>query len=154
MNAVELLIFDLDGTLIDSKKDIANSVNMTFRDVGLPEKPHGEIYGYVGNGVRQLIRDAVASEDNNLIERSLQIFETHYLTHLLDETRLYPGIEAVFRHYGEKKMALVTNKPTKYTTKIIEGLNVDGLFDIVIGGRSDIQLKPHPEMILRTLEVL
>lgn len=64
---IKLLIFDLDGTLIDSKKDIAHSVNLTFRDIGLPEKPHEVIYGYVGNGVRQLISDAVASDDPGLI---------------------------------------------------------------------------------------
>jgi len=154
MPAFELFIFDLDGTLIDSKEDIANAVNMTFRDVGLPEKPKELIYGYVGNGVRQLILDALESDDDVLIDRALGIFEQHYLTHLLDETRLFPGIAAVLDHYGQKKKAVVTNKPSKYTSKIIEGLQVEHLFDSVIGGEPTLKLKPHPEMILKVLDVL
>ncbi len=154
MNTVKLLIFDLDGTLIDSKQDIANSVNLTFRDIGLPEKPHETIYGYVGNGVRQLILDAIASDDAQEVDHALQIFEAHYLSHLLDETRLFPGIEAVLHHYGGKKKALVTNKPEHYTTKIVQGLQVDKHFDVVLAASPAVRLKPHPEMILMTLETL
>lgn len=154
MNPVALLIFDLDGTLIDSRKDIAASVNLTFRDLGLPEKPVEDIYGYVGNGVRRLILDTVESADPLLIERSLQIFEAHYLKHLLDDTVLYPGLEGVLRHFREKKKAVVTNKPLLYSIKIIEGLQVRPHFDLILGAEPIVQLKPHPEMILRTLDHL
>jgi len=154
MKSVKLLIFDLDGTLIDSKRDIANAVNLTFRDIGLPEKSHETIYGYVGNGVRQLILDAIASDDAPLIDRALQIFEAHYLTHLLDETRLFPGIQVALDHYANKKKALVTNKPELYTRKIVDGLHVEKHFDIVFAACPAVQLKPHPEMILKTLDAL
>ena len=154
MYQIELLIFDLDGTLIDSKRDIANSVNLTFREIGLPEKPHELIYDYVGNGVRQLIIDAVGSDDHALIDRTLACFEQHYLSHLLDETRLFPGITDVLEHFENKKIALATNKPAHYTEKIMSGLNLNAHFDIVIGASPDIRLKPHPEMLLKTLEIL
>ena len=154
MSKIELLIFDLDGTLIDSKKDIAHSVNLTFRDVGLPEKPHEVIYGYVGNGVRQLITDAVASDDPALIDQALQIFEQHYLNHLLDETRLFPGMEEVLYRYNGKKLALVTNKPVNYTDKIIKGLKVDKHFEFILAAQPGISLKPRPDMLLKTLDVL
>lgn len=154
MVAPRLLIFDLDGTLIDSKRDIAKSVNMTFRDLGLPEKPDETIYGYVGNGVRQLILDAVESTDAHLIDRAFEIFRGHYLEHLLDETRLYPGISEVLEHYRRKKIALVTNKPYVYVEKILEGLGAEKAFDLVVGSEPDTQLKPHPEMILKTLDAL
>lgn len=154
MHSVALLIFDLDGTLIDSRKDIAASVNLTFRDLGLPEKPPEFIYGYVGNGVRRLILDTVESADPGLVDRSLQIFEGHYLKHLLDETELYPGLEGVLQHFGEKKKAIVTNKPLLYSIKIIEGLQVGAHFDLILGAEPIVRLKPHPEMILRTLDHL
>ncbi len=154
MSKIKLLIFDLDGTLIDSKKDIAHSVNLTFRDVGLPEKPHEVIYGYVGNGVRQLITDAVASDDPTLIDQALQIFERHYLKHLLDETRLFPGMEEVLHHYSGRKMALVTNKPVNYTDKIIKGLKLDQHFDFIIAAQPTIRLKPEPDMLIKTLAAL
>jgi phosphoglycolate phosphatase len=154
MNPVTLLIFDLDGTLIDSRKDIAAAVNLTFRDLSLPEKPVEVIYGYVGNGVRRLILDTVESADPLLIERSLQIFEGHYLKHLLDDTVLYPGMEEVLHHFGKKKKAIVTNKPLLYSVKIIEGLHARTHFDLILGAEPIVQLKPHPEMILRTLDYL
>ncbi len=154
MPYVELLIFDLDGTVIDSKKDIANSVNLTFRDVGLPEKPHELIYTYVGNGVRQLIIDAVGSDDPKLIDDALDCFEQHYLSHLLDHTQLFPGIEDVLAHFEHKKTALVTNKPAHYTEKIIAGLNLSSAFDLILGAGPKMQLKPHPEMLLKTVSAL
>ena len=154
MNTAKLLIFDLDGTLIDSKRDIASSVNLTFRDVGLPEKPREMIYGYVGNGVRQLIIDAVESDSPELVDRALHIFRGHYLRHLLDETRLFPGIETALHHYRRKLKAVVTNKPTAYTAKIVEGLKIEHHFKSIIGGEAEIELKPHPEMILLTLKKL
>lgn len=154
MHRVELLMFDLDGTLIDSKRDIANSVNLCFKDMGLPEKPHELIYTYVGNGVRQLIIDAVGSNDPELIDRALACFEQHYLSHLLDETRLFPGMAEVLQHFEHKKIALVTNKPTHYTEKIVAGLNLAERFDVVFGAGPFMRLKPHPEMLLKTLDIL
>ena len=151
---MELLIFDLDGTLIDSKRDIAKSVNLTFRDLGLPEKPEEMIYGYVGNGVRQLIVDAVECSDDRLVDAALRRFEYHYLRHLLDETVLFPGIDAVLKHYEDKKKALVTNKPVRYTEGIVTGLKIGGAFDLVIAGDAALPLKPHPAMLLKTLDRL
>ncbi|HLG21710.1 MAG TPA: HAD-IA family hydrolase [Candidatus Manganitrophaceae bacterium] len=154
MNPVSLLIFDLDGTLIDSRKDIADSVNLTFRDLGLPEISPQVIYGYVGNGIRRLLLDTVKSADPDWADRALEIFEGHYLKHLLDETELYPGMEETLQHFRHKKKAVVTNKPLLYTTKIMDGLNVRSHFDIILGAEPIVNLKPHPEMIFRALEYL
>ena len=151
MRSVDLLMFDLDGTLIDSRNDLADSVNQTFRALGLPEKPRELLYGYVGNGVRRLISDAVGAAAPSLLDRALRLFEAYYLDHLLDETCVYPGIERVLEHYRGKKKAVVTNKPILYTTRILEGLQVEGSFDLVVASEAATQLKPHPEMILRTL---
>lgn len=152
MTSAELLLFDLDGTLIDSKKDLAAAVNLTFRDMGVPEKPPELIYGHVGNGVRRLIMDSVGKTDSVLIDRALQIFEGHYLKHLLDDTALYPGMEEALRELRHKKKAVITNKPLLYTIKIIEGLGVREHFELILGSEPIVNLKPHPEMLLRALD--
>jgi phosphoglycolate phosphatase len=154
MTPVDLLMFDLDGTLIDSRKDIADAVNRTFRDLGLPEKPREVVYGHVGNGVRRLITDTAGGFSPDLVDRALKIFETHYLEHLLDETRFYAGIEEVLERFQGKKIGVVTNKPILYTRRILEGLGADERFDMVIGGEEAVPLKPHPGMILRMLRHL
>ena len=154
MTPVKLLIFDLDGTLIDSRQDIAASVNRTFRDLNLPPKPDEIIYRYVGNGVRRLIIEAVESEEPALVDRALQIFEGHYLAHLLEETSLYPGILEMFSHFKDKKKGMATNKPTLYTERIIKGLGIEHYFDVVLGGTPPLQLKPHPDMLLKILHTL
>jgi phosphoglycolate phosphatase len=151
MISASLLIFDLDGTLIDSRVDIARSVNLTFRDLGRPEKPPEVIYGYVGNGVRHLIVDAIESDDPAQVSRALSIFENHYLTHLLDETRLYPGIAELLVRLSRTKKSIATNKPIIYTTDILKGLGLSNAFDLVLGGTPDRRLKPDPQMICETL---
>ena len=146
-------MFDLDGTLVDSRNDLADSVNQTFRALGLPEKSRESLYGYVGNGVRRLISDAVgAAAAPGRLEEALRIFEAYYMDHLLDETCCYPGIQGVLDHFREKRKAVVTNKPVVYTARILEGLQVDGSFDLVVASEALTRLKPHPEMILKTLE--
>jgi phosphoglycolate phosphatase len=151
MIPTSLLIFDLDGTLIDSRVDIARSVNLTFRDLGRPEKPPEVIYGYVGNGVRHLIVDAIEDDDPAQVSRALLIFERHYLTHLLDETRLYPGIAELLARLSRKKKSIATNKPLVYTIDILKGLGLSDTFELVLGGTPERRLKPDPQMIFETL---
>ncbi len=150
MNALnaELIIWDLDGTLIDSKKDIAYAVNETLERIGHPPLSDEEIYSYVGNGVRPLIERAVAATGGgNSLHTAIGHFQDIYLAHLLDTTILFDGILEVLRHFENKKMAVASNKPYKYVTKILDGLHVADLFMSVKGGDSLPTRKPDPEMI-------
>ena len=150
----DLLIFDLDGTLADTKVDIALSVKLTLRDLGLPERSNEEIYSYVGGGIRRLIQRAVGEEEGERLREALRVFRGHYLAHILDTTKLYPGMDGVLRHFAYKKKAVVTNKAQVYTDKLAAGLKITNRFDLILGGDNGYPLKPDPKMLLTVLEKL
>jgi phosphoglycolate phosphatase len=145
---MDLVIFDLDGTLIDSKLDLANAVNAARAHLGLPPIDNQLVYSYVGDGAPVLIRRALgpeAAEDQ--IARALQFFYDYYREHMLDHTRPYPGVvEALDRLRREGvTMAVLTNKPVRFSQALVEGLGLGGHFFRVYGGNSFEQKKPHPE---------
>ena len=144
---VGLMIFDLDGTLIESKWDIALSVNLTLGDLGLPLREQEEIFGFVGDGVKRLLRAAVGEENQSRYEEALRIFRGHYLAHCLDRTRFYPGVETVLTHFADKQKAVATNKSIEYTRVILEGLGAHQ-FSCMVGGDDGFGLKPDPAMLL------
>jgi len=149
---LDLLIFDLDGTLIDSRKDIANSVNWTLREMGLEELPHDHIYQYVGHGVRALIQGAVDEAHGvDGYDKAMKIFDEYYQAHLLDYTQLYPGLLDVLEKNSDKALAVITNKPQRYTDPIMMGLNLTDYFDVILGREACIEMKPHPEPIFKVL---
>jgi phosphoglycolate phosphatase len=162
MHTIDLLIFDLDGTLIDSKEDIATAVNLTLRDIGLPPKPSSVIAQYIGCGVRWLLEQTVnASTPSRAsgpppIEADdlIPVFRRHYLDHLLDRTTLFPGAIETLDYFSGKRLAIATNKPMEYTTPILDGLGISHYFSIVLGGNSTANRKPHPDMLVQTMETL
>jgi phosphoglycolate phosphatase len=148
---VDLLIFDLDGTLIESKWDIAQSVNFTLAELGLPERPIEEIFGFVGDGVKRLLRLAVGEGNQTRFEEALKVFRGHYLEHCLDRTSFYPGIEPMLQHFSHKDKAIATNKSIEYTRVILNGLGPQH-FRYMVGGDNGFGLKPEPGMLLHIME--
>ena len=143
---IRLIIFDLDGTLIDSKNDIADSVNYTLKCLHLPSLQNSLIYSYVGNGVLPLLEKVIScSNKKSNLENALKVFRKHYEEHLLDSTRLYPGVMEILKHFSDVNMGLVSNKPERFVKKILKGLNVDCFFPVVIGGDTLKTKKPDPE---------
>jgi phosphoglycolate phosphatase len=149
--AVDLLIFDLDGTLIESKWDIAQSVNLTLAELGVPERPLEEIFGFVGDGVKKLLRVAVGDGNQASFEDALKVFRGHYLEHCLDRTIFFPGIEPMLQHFSHKQKAVATNKPIEYTRVILNGLGAQH-FNYMVGGDNGFGLKPEPGMLLHIME--
>jgi phosphoglycolate phosphatase len=153
MHPVDLLIFDLDGTLIESKWDIATAVNLTLADLALPQRSQEEIFSFVGDGIKRLLRSAVGEENQSRYEESLRVFRGHYLAHCLDRTRFYPGVETVLTHFARKHKAIATNKSLEYTTKIMAGLGPHH-FAYTVGGDNGYGLKPEPGMLHKIMEEL
>ena len=153
MHTIDLLIFDLDGTLIESKWDIATAVNLTLRDLGLPVREQEEIFSFVGDGIKHLLRLSVGEENQSRYEDALRVFRGHYLAHCLDRTQFYPGIDRVLAHYAAKHKAVATNKSLEYTTRILDGLGAHH-FTYIVGGDNGYGLKPEPGMLLKILDEL
>jgi phosphoglycolate phosphatase len=151
--AIQLLIFDLDGTLIDSRLDLVHSVNATLRHMKRPELPDDVIASYVGDGAPALIGRALGSEadDEKLVRSGLEYFLAYYREHKLDHTHLYEGIKEALAilensHNGRpRKMAVLTNKPVNPSRAIVEALGLGRFFGRVYGGNSFPTKKPDPE---------
>jgi phosphoglycolate phosphatase len=150
----ELLIFDLDGTLIDSKRDLADSVNAMRVFLGEPKLADETVYSYVGNGAPVLVRRALPGRDEEEIERGLRFFLDYYRDHMLDATTLYPGVrESLDQLLDAKvKMAVLTNKPVRFSEHLVKGLGLDGHFFRIYGGNSFEEKKPHPKGIELLME--
>jgi phosphoglycolate phosphatase len=152
---MELIIFDLDGTLIDSKLDLAHAVNAMRAHMGLGPLEHELIYSYVGNGAPVLVRRALGPDmPQEEVGRGLEFFLAYYRDHMLDYTTLYPGVRETIEKLdnGERRLAVLTNKPVRISAAILDGLGVGAHFFRVYGGNSFPEKKPHPmgvEALLR-----
>lgn len=142
-----LLIFDLDGTLIDSRLDLAHAVNATRAQARRGPLPHEQIFSFVGNGAPILIKRAMGPEaTDEEVERALEFFLDYYRHHALDYTELYPGVRDALdsMRASGARLAVLTNKPVRISRRIMEGLGVSALFFQIYGGNSFEHKKPHP----------
>lgn len=141
-----LLIFDLDGTLIDSRQDLAKSVNAMLSFLGREPLDEARIASYVGSGAPVLVRRALGDESGpEEIERGLEFFLRYYAEHKLDNTVLYPGVASALEQFHRQgaAMSVLTNKPVRMSREIVAGLGLDGYFFQVFGGNSFEFKKPH-----------
>jgi phosphoglycolate phosphatase len=154
---VRALIFDLDGTLIDSKLDLVLSVNATLAELGRAPLAHERICSYVGNGVPILIQRALGEDATNQeIEQGVSHFLAYYRAHMLDHTVTYPGVREGLETLRKHPMAVLTNKPVRFSQAILQGLGISHYFQRVYGGNSFATKKPDPEgvnVLLNELDV-
>lgn len=154
---VRVLVFDLDGTLIDSKLDLALAVNATLEWMGRAPIEHDLISSYVGDGASVLIQRALG-EDAPEAEclRALEHFLHYYRAHMLDNTVAYPGVREGLTALAGYPMAVLTNKPTRISKLILEGLEMARYFRYIHGGNSFERKKPDPmglEALLKDFKV-
>ncbi len=155
LNPCKLVVFDLDGTLIDSTMDLVVSVNATRRHFSLGDLDTRTVESYVGNGVAPLIRRAMGdgfAEDD--LARAVDYFIHYYHEHSLDYTKLYPGVRDVIRAIADAGIpqAVLTNKPVRISNRILDGLDLGDAFLRVYGGNSFETKKPDPEGLLRLMD--
>jgi phosphoglycolate phosphatase len=150
---VRLLVFDLDGTLVDSKLDLALSVNAMRQEMGLAPLTLDLISSYVGHGVLLLVRRSLgahATEEN--VEKGLAFFLDYYREHMLDNTAPYPGVSEFLDRMKGHNMAVLTNKPVNFSREMISRLGYDCYFPTVYGGNSFQHKKPDPIGLHKLME--
>ena len=152
VESLRLLVFDLDGTLIDSRQDLVNSVNATLDHLGRPELPEDVIATYIGDGAGMLVRRALGDpDDESYFDAALTYFLDYYRVHKLDYTRVYSGVMESLEALrldadgGVRKMAVLTNKPVNPSRAICEALGLSPYFFRIYGGNSFSTKKPDPE---------
>jgi phosphoglycolate phosphatase len=150
-----LIVFDLDGTLVDATLDLTTAINLTLRDLRPSLAPFSPetVRAFVGEGAARLVRkalEAVGLEDR--AEAALPLFLGHYRDHLLDETRLYPGIPEALETLGGTPLAVLTNKPGDLSRRLLEGLGVAHRFGRILGGGDVPSRKPDPGGLLELVK--
>ena len=159
-HSIQLVIFDLDGTLIDSRLDLVHSVNAALRHIGRPELPEDVIASYVGDGAPVLIQRALGGEivDEAVVRQGLEFFLKYYREHKLDHTTVYPGVAEALAaiqnsaNGSPRKLAVLSNKPVVPSRAIVDALGLGQFFCQIYGGNSFTTKKPDPEGARKLLE--
>jgi phosphoglycolate phosphatase len=154
-NQIRLVVFDLDGTLVDSKQDLALSVNAMRCEMGLGPLPLDLIASYIGHGASELVRrslGALGTGEN--IDKGMAFFLSYYRDHMLDHTAPYPGVPEALEKLRTHKLAVLTNKPVIFSREMLTRLGFAPYFAFIYGGNSFPQKKPDPVGLHKMMEDL
>ncbi|MFA6930937.1 MAG: HAD-IA family hydrolase [Lentisphaeria bacterium] len=148
------ILFDLDGTLVDSLDDLTAAVNATRHHFSLPPVTTAQTTCFIGDGQLNLVKRAFADADTNLdLQQPLQFLREYYRQHLLVYTRLFPGVGETLPFLAENcSLGVVTNKPQAEAEQVCQNLGITKHMSCIIGGGSTVNLKPHPEALLLALQ--
>lgn len=148
----KLIVYDLDGTLADTREDITRSANHMRAEAGLSSLTRDEICRHVGLGLRQLVEKCLETTEESRVEQGMKIYRAYYSQHLLDHTVLYPRVLEVLQYFRSRSQAVITNKPNPYSREILVKLGVADFFVEIVGGESAYGKKPEPASLLAVLK--
>ena len=148
MKKISLIVYDFDGTLVNTFADIADSVNLALTEMGLESLDKKAIRGNIGGGMVNLMTRSLIKSDCSAIETSVLLFQKYYSHHLLDQTNFYPNGKEIVEYFVDKKNAILSNKPICFIEKILKALSFFKPFDSIMGGDSLDVKKPDPKGLL------
>ncbi len=151
---VDLIVFDLDGTLADSLPDLTVAANLACRGLGLPERTPHEVAGMIGGGERKFMERLAGPENQRLVDDLLTSYLEYYSTHAADLTRLYPGVRETLEQLKGRKLAVLSNKLQRLTDHVLQALGLAHLFNAIRGGGPELPLKPSPQPLTALMQTL
>ena len=141
----KLVVYDLDGTLVDTAEDITRAANHMIKEMGRRALSREAVSRFVGKGLHHLIKSCLGTENPKEIERGAKIYRAYYAAHMMDHSRLYPGVRECLDYFSGRSQAVVTNKPNPFSRELLEALGVAGYFMEIVAGDSGYSKKPSPE---------
>ncbi|MEQ8705279.1 MAG: HAD-IA family hydrolase [Phaeodactylibacter sp.] len=155
LDNIDLIVFDLDGTLVDSRFDLADAVNHAMQQLGRPLLSYEALPPLLGSGLSYLLKEAAGTDDPEMLTKAKRHFDDYYAEHFVTKTKPYPGVMDTLRALKPKKTAIYSNKLQHFTGRIAEALKMAPLMDVVQGANPDAYpLKPHPAGLQRILDQL
>jgi len=154
MRRIDLFIFDLDGTLVDTKQDLTDAINYVRKRLSLPPLDADTVASYIGDGLRRLLERSLPRSQWGRLEDITPLYMRYYQEHALDHAGLFLGVEETLRHFRSKKLVVISNKPERFIRLVVEGLKIAAYFTLLIGGDSMPSMKPNPASILHALRQL
>lgn len=153
---VSTVLFDLDGTLVDSLLDLTDAVNAALEGFERPKLSSDKVERLIGKGLRNLVQRALESDSLDDLERGVKLFEAYNRDHIIDNSRLYPGMLGLLESckYAGLKMVVISNKNEELCRLITAELGIDRMFELIVGGDTFGSMKPSPVPLLRVMEQL
>lgn len=142
MISVDAIFFDVDGTLVDARKDIVNAVNYAMRRLGLKARPFELVVSYIGTGVKDLIEKSLGADKSEFAEEGVKLFSDYYVKHPTDEAKLYPHVRETLDYFRTKRKFILTNRYSRFADAALSGLGIRQYFEEIIGGDDENCLKP------------
>ncbi|MCH8932234.1 MAG: HAD-IA family hydrolase [Nitrospinae bacterium] len=152
MTSFQLFVFDFDGTLVDTQKDIVDSVNRALAELGLETRGRETLFTFIGKGVNHLMTRALEGTGCGDVPRAVDAFMRHYEEHLMDQTDLFPNCRETLDHFSGKPKTILSNKPTRFITRILDALDCRTPFATIIGGDLMAAKKPDPAGLHHIME--
>ncbi|MZH02110.1 MAG: HAD-IA family hydrolase [Nitrospinae bacterium] len=149
---ISLIVYDFDGTLVDTLFDIVDAVNLSLYELGLRTLSRETICKYVGKGVEKLMDQSINGTGFDNLSMAVELFRKHYSENLMNHTRFYPFGREILVHFSDKKQAILSNKPEDFVRRILVSLESLDLFNAILGGDSLKSKKPDPEGLFHLLD--
>ena len=142
MPGIDVIFFDVDGTLVDSRSDIVRAVNYTLKHYAIADKTAEEIVSYIGTGVKDLLRKSLGPDKAKLTDEAVRIFSDYFLKHPTDESTLYPNVKEVLQYFSKKRKFILTNRYREFADAALKNLGIRDYFEEILGGDDESCIKP------------